>query len=149
MASISEVLGVCTPFDRKNRDGEIQEYCLASIQPHHRAMFEAWLRKQAWECIEQAKQWVNDETTRTSISVLTQDIAAKRYSMGSRNYDDASRAREGVRYLMMLMLRENHKDVDEEWVEKWLADDPVKAVWHYNEALGVKQTETKADGPAG
>lgn len=126
-----------------------ERHC-AHVQPYHRALFETWLVKQAWDEIERAKQFVSASTTQASISVLLQDLTAKRYAQGSKNYDDASRSPDGVKYLLLVMLREEkgNEDVNEEWIEKWVNEKPQEAIRVYNEAIGLRP-RTKADKDEG
>ncbi len=151
MGQLADTLGIGPIFTRNG-----QEYQVTPIKPYHRGMFEAKLEQWGWEAIERSKAYVSDAVLRVNVSVLQQDIVAQRYSQSSQNYDDASRSRAGVRYLLTLMLRDQPKDrdkewkarhsaIDEEWVDAWLTEDPEGAVRVYNEAIGTRPAEKKAD----
>lgn len=151
MGQLADTLGVGPLF---TRDGK--EYQATPIKPYHRAMFEAKLEQWGWEAIERSKSWVSEAVLRLNISVLQQDIVAQRYSQSSQNYDDASRSRAGIRYLLTLMLRDQPKEkddewrarhlaIDEAWVDKWLTEDVETAIRIYNEAIGVKPKDDKKD----
>lgn len=142
MGQMADILGIGPLF---TRDGK--EYQVSPIQPYHRGMFEAWVEKQVWEAIERASKWVSEATQRINISVLQQDIAAQRYAQGTTNYDDASRSKSGVRYLLTIMLRDKHKETTEEWVDAWMTEKPEEAIRIYNQAIGANKPEPSKSEP--
>lgn len=144
MGKLSEVAGIGPIFTRDD-----QERQCSAVQPYHRALFESWLVKQAWQEIERAKQFVSADTTAISISTLLLDLAAKKYSQGSATYRDASRSSEGIRYLLLVMLRDHDKSITEEWVAKWTEEKPDEAVRVYNEATSSASVNEPKDDEEG
>lgn len=151
MGELADAVGVGILFTRNGT-----EYQCSRVKPYHKAMFEAWVEKQAWEGIDRSKAWVSEATFRTACRELSLGIGAQELAQGSERYDHASKTRAGVSYLLMLMLREcsnqkgfeHQKEINEQWVDQWVEENQEQAARIYNDAISQrpKKKEEPSDG---
>ena len=135
MASIMDALGVGPEL---TFEGKV--YRLKPMTLIHAAQFAAWLERQAWEGVDRARAWLSPASYDEALARVSRDVAAGVYDFGSETYARAAASMAGMKYLLLLALREDDPTVDEELVDRLVEQKMARIVELQKQANGEAVT---------
>lgn len=117
MSILSDALGLGPEFTFEDK-----VYRLKPLTPVHLAMFSAWLERQAYESVERNRGVLSADGYKVALGSVAERAATQEFAFGSEAYAKASASLEGMKYMILLSLKDNHPEADEQFVDRLFAE---------------------------
>jgi hypothetical protein len=117
MGMVSKVLGLGAELEFEGK-----KYVLAPWSYKIQGQFERYLEDEAYQVVLRLCRHLSPEEKKEQLAILARDIAAGTYSFGSEAVSKAMYSLKHFGKLLLLCLKPNHPEADEELVHKILQD---------------------------
>lgn len=143
MGQIAKALGLGSEFEFQG-----QTYRLSPWSFKIQSEFELYLEGQAVKAVHRMRPHLSDEEYREQLDSVRRDIVRGEYTFGSESVAKAYTATPHMKYLLFLMLRDNHPDIKKDLVDQIVEERFEEAIAAMALANADPTTSPAAPTPA-